>query len=271
MRSIAIANQKGGVGKSTTAINLGAGLVKHGKRVLLIDCDPQGHATLGLGIDAEKIKTVADLIVNEQTSLEEVISHTDVAGFDIIPSDIGLSVAEMTLSTKGAKEFKLRNSLKNLKGYDFIIIDCPPTFGTITMNAFTTASEIILPVQLGYFSLEGVVSFVDTIQFINREIGSVVGHNINISGVLITFFDTRTILAKNVYKQLHEIFGDKIFSTKIPQNVKLNEAQSLGKTIFDYDPDCRGAEAYNELALEVLSQSENRNELKHSEQQSFLN
>lgn len=256
MRSIAIANQKGGVGKSTTAINLGAGLIRHGKKVLLIDCDPQGHASLGLGIDAQNIKTIADLIAKEKINLEEVISHTDVKGFDIIPSDIGLSVAEMELSTKGAKEFKLRNSLKSLRGYDYVIIDCPPTFGTITMNAFTTASEIILPVQLSYFSLEGVVSFVDTIDFINREIGSVVSHNIGILGVLITFFDTRTRISKNIYKQLQDVFGNKIFSTKIPQNVKLNEAQSFGKTIFEYEPNCRGAEAYYDFANEVLSQTE---------------
>lgn len=254
MRTIAIANQKGGVGKSTTAINLGAGLVAKGNKVLLIDCDPQGHATLGLGVETKNIKTVADLLIKESISLEEVISHTEEKNLDIIPSDIGLSVSEMQLSTKGAKEFKLRNSIKGLRGYDFVIIDCPPTFGTITMNAFTTASEIILPVQLGYFSLEGVVSFVETIDFINREIGSVVGHKIVISGVLITFFDTRTTIAKNVFKELKEVFENKIYSTKIPQNVKLNEAQSFGKTIFQYEPNCRGAEAYLDLATEVLAQ-----------------
>lgn len=264
MRTIAIANQKGGVGKSTTAINLGAGLVAKGNKVLLIDCDPQGHATLGLGIETKNIKTVADLLIKEKICLEEVISHTEEKSFDIIPSDIGLSVAEMQLSTKGAKEFKLRNSLKELKGYDFIILDCPPTFGTITMNAFTTASEIILPVQLGYFSLEGVASFVETIDFINREIGSVIGHEIVISGVLITFFDTRTTIARNVFKELKEIFEDKIYSTKIPQNVKLNEAQSLGKTIFQYEPDCRGAEAYLDLASEVLAQKNTKNTPKQA-------
>ena len=256
MRTIAIANQKGGVGKSTTAINLSAGLVAKGKKVLLIDCDPQGHATLGLGVETNSTKTVADLLVKDNICLEEVISHTDETGLDIIPSDIGLSVAEMQLSTKGAKEFKLRNSLKNLRGYDFIIIDCPPTFGTITMNAFTTASEIILPVQLGYFSLEGVVSFVETIDFINREIGSVVGHKVIISGVLITFFDTRTTIAKSVFKELKDVFEGKIYSTKIPQNVKLNEAQSFGKTIFQYEPNCRGAESYMDLASEVLAQAD---------------
>lgn len=265
MRIIAIANQKGGVGKSTTAINLGAGLAKHGKKVLLIDCDPQGHASLGLGVDTQNIKTIADLIAKEDTSLQEVICHTDSKNLDLIPSDIGLSVAEMELSTKGAKEFKLRNSLKTLQNYEYVIIDCPPTFGTITMNAFTTASEIILPVQLSYFSLEGVVSFVNTIDFINREIGSVVGHEIVVQGVLITFFDTRTRISKNVFSQLQQVFENKIFSTKIPQNVKLNEAQSFGKTIFEYDPTCKGAEAYQDLTKEILSK-EDKNDVKELSQ-----
>ncbi len=266
MRIIAIANQKGGVGKSTTAINLGAGLVKHKKKVLLIDCDPQGHATVGLGIDTKEINTIADLMVNDTVKLADVITHTEAKGLDVIPSDIGLSVAEMELSTKGAKEFKLRNSLRGLRNYDFVLIDCPPTFGTLTMNAFTTAFEIILPVQLGYFSLEGVVSFVDTIGFINREIGSVVDHKVGILGVLITFFDTRPTISRSVYRGIQEVFGEKIFNTKIPQNVKLNEAQSLGKTVFDYAPDCRGAEAYADLTKEVLNREI---ETSHDREESY--
>lgn len=253
MRILAIANHKGGVGKSTTAINLGAALARLGKKVLLIDTDAQGHTTIGLNVETKDKQTIAELLCDDTTQPKDVIQQTYIKDLDIIPSDLSLAIAEMKLASMHAKEFKLRNKLKGIKGYDVMIFDCPPTFGTLPMNVFACAQEIILPLQLSYFSLEGVNNFIDTINFINRDIGPIIKHKISIGGVLITFFDTRTNLAKEVHARIKDIFGKKIFKTHIPQNVKLNEAQSHGKAIFDYDPECKGAHAYMSLAKEIIS------------------
>lgn len=253
MRTLIIANQKGGVGKSTTTVNLGAGLARSNKKVLIIDTDPQGHSTLGLNVPTEDRKTVAELLTEEGVSPKDVIQTTYAPNLDIIPADLSLAVADFKLANLGAKEFKLRNKIKQIEGdYDYILIDSPPTFGTLTMNAFTTGQEIILPIQLGYLSLEGVSNFFDTVNFVNRDINSIINHKVEISGVLINFFDVRTNLAREIYSSVNEIFGNKVFQTKIPQNVKINEAQSHGKAVFDYAPFCKGAIAYESLAQEVI-------------------
>ncbi len=254
MRTIAIANQKGGVGKSTTSINLAAGLAHCGNRVLLVDVDPQGDTTKGLGINTESKLTIADLLCDESVSISEVKQQTYIPNLEIIPSDLSLAIADMKLSSMGAKEFRLKNKLEK-EEKDYIIIDCPPNFGNLTINSFIAAKEIILPVQLRYFSLAGVSNFIETVNYINEKIGWVQKHRIEITGVLITFHDLRANAAKEVNSALQEVFGSKLLNTVIPQNIKLDESQKSGKSIFDYAPDSKGAEAYRNLVEEIKCQA----------------
>lgn len=250
MRKIVIANQKGGVGKSTTAINLSAGLAQRGNRVLLIDLDLQGHSSLGLSIKTENRPTIADFLCHEDCSFIDVKQDTYIEGLHILPSDVSLAVAEYKLAQTSAKEFTLRRRLENIN-YDYVIIDSSPNFGTLLTNAFLVADHIILPLQLGFFSLAGIHNFLETVNHTNQRVGSIIGHKIEILGILFTFFKTTTKLSKRVLESVYELFGDKILQAKIPENIKLNEAQENGKSVFDYDPNCSGAKAYRQLTEEV--------------------
>lgn len=251
MQKIVIANQKGGVGKSTTAINLAAGLAYAENKVLLIDMDPQGHSTLGLGIQTEDRQTVAELLCHDDCNYNDVIQDTYIEGLHILPCDMSLAVAESKLAEIPAKEFRLRTKLAKIK-YDYVIIDTSPTFGTLVTNALLYAEHVILPMQLGFFSMAGIHNFLETIQHTNTRVGSIVGHKVDVLGVLFTFYKPKTKLSKRVLEGIHELFGDKVFDTKIPENVKLNEAQEAGCAVYDHDPYCAGAKAYNQLTKEVL-------------------
>lgn len=252
MRGIVVSNLKGGIGKTTTAINLAAGIAKEGKRVLLIDLDHQAHATAGLGVSTEDKKTLSDLFIDKSLPTESVIYPTYIKNLSIIPSELSLSIAESKLASENYAEFELKNRLQSVQGFDYVIMDCAPSSGILTINAYSAASEVIVPLQLQYLGFKGIDSFIDTLRVVNQKIGVASNHRIEILGVLITFSNPRSKISKEILENIQDLFGDKVFKTQIPQNVKLDEAQKHGKSIFDYDPMSRGARAYAELVKEVL-------------------
>lgn len=262
MKVIAVANQKGGVGKTTTIINIAGFLAtEHNKRVLIIDMDPQGHATDGLGISVESGElTVADVLCHDyNTPLINIpLKKTYLENVSVLPSDLTLALAEMRLSSMGAKEFKLRSAIPYFKNlFDYVLIDCPPTFTTLTINAFTTASEILMPVKMSNFCMKGIDGFVQAINFVNRQINSVIQHRIDIQHVIITFYDHRTNLSAQIEPKMNELFGPKVFGHKIPVNIKLDESQGVGKCIFDFAPDSSSSKAYREVSKELASRYSN--------------
>ena len=248
---ISIANQKGGVGKTTTAVNLSTILAKRGKKVLLIDTDPQGNATSGLGIDKNVNFSVYDVIIND-VEIENTIIQTIVKNLDVCPSNINLAGAEVELVSMVSREHRLKEKIDKQKDkYDFIIIDCPPSLGLITLNAFTASDSVLIPVQCEYYALEGLGQLVNTINLVKKHLNK----NLEIEGALLTMFDIRTNLSNQVVKEVNKYFENKVYKTLIPRNVRLSEAPSYGMPISVYDPRSKGAKSYDKFVKELLKKN----------------
>ena len=249
-RVISVANQKGGVGKTTSTVSLAAALAVHGKKVLIIDSDPQGNATSGLGVQKGELEQdVYDVLVN-QVPMADVIVPTTRENLMIAPSTIQLAGAEIELTSQPRREQRLKETVKKIKDdYDYIFIDCPPSLGHLTMNAFTASDTVLIPVQCEYYALEGLSQLMNTITMVRKHFNP----QLKIEGVLLTMYDARTNLGNEVKDDVIKYFREKVYKTIIPRNVRLSEAPSYGQAIVDYDPRSRGAEVYMELAKEVLA------------------
>jgi chromosome partitioning protein len=251
-RTIAIVNQKGGVGKSTTAVNLGASLAVLGARVLLVDIDPQGNTTSGLGIDKNALTGDVYSVLLSNVPAANVVRPTGVSNLEVIPATIALAGAEIELVPALSRETRLKRALEPLAGrYDYILIDCPPSLGLLTLNALTAASEVFIPVQAEYYALEGLSQLTTVVQRIREALNP----GLRITGVLVTMFDGRTRLATEVLDEVNTHFPEQVFRTQIPRNVRLSEAPSYGKPVILFDVKSRGAQAYLALAREVAEAS----------------
>ncbi|GLC90112.1 ParA family protein [Lysinibacillus piscis] len=248
-RIIAIANQKGGVGKTTTSVNLSACLAHLGKKVLLIDTDPQGNTTSGLGVSKGDLPgCIYDVLIDDE-NVENVIQKTAVENLSIVPATISLAGAEIELVSTISREVRLKHALQSVKEeYDYIIIDCPPSLGLLTINALTASDALIIPVQCEYYALEGLSQLLSTVRLVQKHLNQ----QLYIDGVLLTMLDARTNLGIQVIDEVKKYFQDKVYKTIIPRNVRLSEAPSHGQPIIVYDAKSRGAEVYLELAREVI-------------------
>ena len=256
---ISLANQKGGVGKTTTTVNLGTILAKKGKKVLLIDADPQGNATSGLGVDKECELSTYDILAND-AEMEDVIQDTIIKNLKLCPANMNLAGAEVELVSMMSREQRLKEKLEKVKdNYDYILIDCPPSLGLITLNAFTASNSVLIPVQCEYFALEGLGQLLNTINLVKKHLNK----EIKIEGALLTMYDIRTNLSNQVVKEVKKYFENKVYKTVIPRNVRLSEAPSYGMPITEYDPKSKGAKSYMKFAKEFLKINEEEKKAKH--------
>lgn len=248
-RIFAVVNQKGGVGKTTTSVNLAAALARAGHRILLIDLDPQGNATSGLGIDKHGLPTTMYDVLVRELPLAEVIQETEYSGLFVGPSNTNLVGAEIELTSALAREQRLTEALRPLQDqFDFVLMDCPPSLGLLTLNALTASDSVLIPLQTEYFALEGLGELTRTIKLVQRRLNPALGWE----GILLTLYDRRNRLCTEVNADVRRHFGDRVFETTIPRNVRLGEAPSFGKPAVAFDPACKGSRAYHALAQELM-------------------
>jgi chromosome partitioning protein len=255
MRILAITNQKGGVGKTTTCVNLAASLAASGKQVLLIDLDPQGNATTGSGIDKSSIKhTIYHVLIGEK-SIRDILQTTEKNSYDVAPANRDLAGAEVELVNEIGRETRLKQAIIDLKiKYDYVLMDCPPALNLVTVNALTAANAVMIPMQCEYYALEGLSDLVNTIKKVRTHLNP----TLEIEGLLRTMYDNRNMLAQQVSAQLQSHFGDKVYQTVIPRNIRLAEAPSYGMPVLEYDRASKGSQAYLELANEIIKKSKKR-------------
>jgi len=251
-KAIAIANQKGGVGKTTTAVNLSTSLALEGKRVLLIDLDPQGNATTAFGFDKEKLERTIYHLMLGLSELEEVIFKTEIDKLELVPSNIHLIGAEVELMDHPQREKRLKEALcGKVQFYDFVFIDCPPSLGLLTLNALVASDSVLVPLQCEFYAMEGLTQLLRTIKLVKKRYN----FNLQIEGILLTMYDGRNNLSRHIYKEVMEHFGSTVFQTLIPRNVRLSEAPSFGKPVLLYDRSCVGSKSYLELAKEIMKRN----------------
>ncbi len=253
-KAIAIFNQKGGVGKTTTNIKLAACLAIRGKKVLILDIDPQGNTTSGIGVSKKNLdKTVYNILIEPDFNPEEAIINTTVQNLDLIPASVDLAGAEVELVQMKGREISLKKGLGKIKDkYDYIFIDCPPSLGLLTINSLTAVDSVLIPIQCEFYALEGVSQLVSTIELVKKSLNP----DLTVQGVILSMFDGRTNLSAQVVQEVKKYFGNKVYATVIPRNVRLAEAPSYGLPITEYDPKSRGAEAYRDFAEEFLELEE---------------
>ena len=253
MRTIAIANQKGGCGKTTTSLNLAAALAEAGKKTLLLDLDPQGHSTIGYGYDPDELsRTIYDVIANVQSEIPEIILETKIDGLDLVPSNVMLSDAEIELADAVGREFVLSEKLRTVKNfYDVCIIDCPPSLSLLTLNGLVASTDVVVPVQTHYYAMEGLKQLFETANIIRERFHPCY---VKILGILLTFVEDKTLLSRQIQRQMRDYFDDFVFETVIHKSVRLAEAPSAGEPILTYAPENKAAAEYRALAQEVIKE-----------------